>query len=208
MSLEEVQFNDEIKKELALKNDIKPENYIVIDCRKSVLEWIRDNVFISRFSDLFDLNKIDWLKAENFALQSKIKELCDLWNSGKFENCTDLANEVEMNRNMVREYLKIGNKLKLCNYSIESAKEIAKNRRKQNIIKSVISLIDEKLFKSVKDCSVYYDIDSRRVSDVCNNKKDQYRGHNFKFVKDLTEDEYIKYDIENKLNKLYGKDLI
>jgi hypothetical protein len=204
-TLEEEQENDRIKKELALNNGIKAENYIVIDCRKSDLEWIRNNengILKSRLNELFDLSKIDWNKCEEFALSSKIKEVCDIWNSNMFENCTDLANEIGMNRNVLREYLKKGNKLNLCNYSIEDAKEIAKDRRKKNIVKLVINLKDGQLFESIKNCADNYNIDSRRISDVCNNKIKQYKGFTFQFLNDLTPEEYIKYDIENKLKQL------
>ena len=40
-TLEEEQLNDKLKKELALNNNIK--NYIIVDCRKSELEWLKEN---------------------------------------------------------------------------------------------------------------------------------------------------------------------
>ena len=57
-TLEEEQLNDRNKKELAIKNGIKPENYIVIDCRYSNLEFIKNNIINSRLNELFNLHSI------------------------------------------------------------------------------------------------------------------------------------------------------
>lgn len=40
-SLKEEQENDRFKKKLAISNGIKEENYIVIDCRRSELKWVK-----------------------------------------------------------------------------------------------------------------------------------------------------------------------
>ena len=56
-TLEEEQQNDRNKKELAIKNGIRPENYIVIDCRYSNLEFIKNNIINSKLNELFNLNK-------------------------------------------------------------------------------------------------------------------------------------------------------
>lgn len=56
-SLQEEQENDKYKKELALKNGI--ENYIVVDCKYSTLEWLKKNC-IKELSLYFDLSTVDW----------------------------------------------------------------------------------------------------------------------------------------------------
>ena len=56
-TLEEEQQNDKNKYELAIKNGIKQQNYIVIDCSKSDLEFIKNNIINSRLNELFNLNK-------------------------------------------------------------------------------------------------------------------------------------------------------
>lgn len=69
-TLEEEQENDKYKKELAKQNNI--DEYIVLDCRKSELIWIKENILKSNLNNIFNLNKIDWLKCEQKALNNPI----------------------------------------------------------------------------------------------------------------------------------------
>ena len=78
-TLEEEQENDRVKKELALANGIN--KYIVIDCRRSEMEWIRGSILNSELAKLFSLSKIDWIKCEKFALPNLVKEVCEYWNN-------------------------------------------------------------------------------------------------------------------------------
>ena len=90
-TLEEEQENDRIKYELALQNGIKEEEYIVIDCRYSDKEWIKNNILKSKLNELFDLSKVDLEKCEEFALCNLVKSVCDYWNDKKdWESATDL----------------------------------------------------------------------------------------------------------------------
>lgn len=57
-TLKEEQENDSLKESLAKSNGIK--NYIVIDCRKSNFEFIKNNIINSKLSEFFDLDKINW----------------------------------------------------------------------------------------------------------------------------------------------------
>jgi hypothetical protein len=121
MSLDEQIKNDKLKKELALDNNIKPENYIVIDCRKSELNWIKDNengILNSRLNELFDLSFIDWLQAEEFTTTNLIKKACKL----KKENIQLSTTQIGLlmggyTKTTIRKWLKKGNKLNWCEYS-------------------------------------------------------------------------------------------
>ena len=72
----------------------------------------------------------------------------------------------------------------------------------------IICITNEKVFISTNDCvrkslelyNVKFNASS--IHDVCKNKKEHHKHHIFKYIKDLTPEEYIKYDIENKLKKL------
>lgn len=70
-TLEEEQENDEFKKTLALENKIN--DYIVIDCRKSELEWIKRSILNSNIGELFDLSKVNWNRCEQKALENPIE---------------------------------------------------------------------------------------------------------------------------------------
>ena len=77
--LKNQQENDKNKYELAINNGIKPSNYIVIDCRYSDLDFIKNNIINSRFNKIFDLSNIDWLKIGQDSEKSIVKEVCDYW---------------------------------------------------------------------------------------------------------------------------------
>jgi len=111
-NLKEEQSNDKIKKELAEKNGYK---YIEIDCRKSNLDWIKNSIFNSELFTIFDLSNIDWLKCHEFACNSLVKVVSDLWNSG-IRNTLDIANKLKLSRHTILDYLKQAVELKWCDY--------------------------------------------------------------------------------------------
>lgn len=192
-SLEEEQKNDRFKKELALKNGIKEENYIVIDCRYSDLEFIKRNILYSSLSNFYDLNKINWDKVEGFALSSRVKEACDSWNGG-IHNTTQIGVIMKLNRSTISNYLKKGNELKWCEYNSieERIKGIEKgfiNAKKSNeksveIFKDGISLgvflsIMELSTKSIELFGI--NLDNSNISAVCSGRIKGYKGFTFKY---------------------------
>lgn len=114
-TLKEEIENDRTKQELALTNGIKKENYIVIDCRKSELEFIKDNIITSRLSNIFDLSKIDWLKCHEYACSSRVKEVCDLWENG-MNDTIKIADKLKIGKTTVNRYLNAGVNLGWCKY--------------------------------------------------------------------------------------------
>ena len=120
-TLEEEQQNDKFKKLLAIQNGIKEENYIVIDCRKSELEFIKNNIINSRLNEIFDLSNIDWNKIDEQSQHSIVKEVCDYWylhneinNEGL--TTTDLSKIFNISGSSILKYLKLGTKFGWCNY--------------------------------------------------------------------------------------------
>ena len=119
--LEEEQLNDRNKKELALNNGIKPRNYIVIDCRYSELEFIKNNIINSRLSEIFNLNEVDWIKIGQISEKNLVKEVCDYWklhnniNNEKLKP-KNLVSIFKIRYSTIIEYLNKGNKLNWCKY--------------------------------------------------------------------------------------------
>lgn len=115
----DIQENDRIKKELAKENGI--EHYVVIDCRYSELEWIKNSILNSKLVDMLNLSKIDWLKCEEFALKNIVREVCDYWNNKEeWETTTTIAENNEWGiRSVITviKYLKKGTILGWCNYN-------------------------------------------------------------------------------------------
>ena len=126
-TLDEEIENDLIKKELALSNGIKEENYIIIDCRYSKLELIKNSVLTSNLKYIFNLSIIDWEKVQSFALKSLVAISCEYWNSG-IKSVKEIAKIMNLNAETVRNYLNRGAELNLCDYG------------KQNKIKDGIGL--------------------------------------------------------------------
>ena len=133
-TVDKVQKNDEFKKELALANGIKEDNYIIIDCRSSTLDWIKDNdngILNSRLNGLFDLSQIDWLKVEEFALSNRVKEACELKNSNSNLTTNKIGKLMGgYCKGTIQNWLQQGNKLGWCNYNAKE--EMRKNKGGKN----------------------------------------------------------------------------
>lgn len=117
--------NDRLKDELAENNGY---NLIRIDCRKSEIEYIRNNIENSLLSKLFDLSVIDWNKCNKFSFNSNKVEVCEYFMKNPNQSIDDIADRFSLSHNCVLNYLKSGTKVGLCNYSAEKAK-IEKNKK-------------------------------------------------------------------------------
>jgi len=164
MSLKDIQDNDFDKEWLAKENSIK--NYIILDCRKSDMEWIKNSIMNSKLPKLlnFKEEEIDWLTCHEYACSSKIKETCDLWNDGT-KSTLEIAKNLKVNKGTIVRYLKQGIKLGWCDYDpIEE--------RKKNVINiKVICLTTGEIFNSQKEASIKYAIKNCGISACCNDRQ-------------------------------------
>jgi len=193
-TLKENQENDKIKEQLAKENGI--ENYIIIDCYKSELEYIKNNILTSQLNNLFDLSDIDWEEAHKNSCKSKVKEVCNLWDKG-INNINNIIKIIHLSRSTIIEFLKRGNKIGWCKYIPQEEK----NKRhfdfeKITNIKPVVQLTMEKeyinTYKTTREAGRI--LNCHHISEVCNNKRKSTGGFVFMFEKD-----YIEY-IKNKNN--------
>lgn len=76
--LKDQRKNDSIKKKVAIDNGIK--HYIVLDCRESEMNWIKNSIENSEIKNILniDLTKIDWDKIDYDSLKSDVLEVCKL----------------------------------------------------------------------------------------------------------------------------------
>jgi len=118
MSAEETKEKDEIRDCFSNEHGIE---VIRIDCLKSNLNYIKDNIMNSKLNDLFDLSIIDWSKCEEYINKVSIKTACDHWNSG-IKSSPKIAKVMGLSNTTVVSYLNRGVELELCDYN--------KNRRK------------------------------------------------------------------------------
>ena len=100
-SLEEEQENDKFKKELALNNNI--DNYIIIDCRYSKFDWLKENI-IKELSPYFNLSNIDWELVWENSLKNLILETKRLVEEG-YSN-VEIAAILGVNKHTIKVYKK------------------------------------------------------------------------------------------------------
>jgi hypothetical protein len=117
-TLEEEQESDKEKEELAKQNRIR--NYIVVDCRYSTSEWIKNSILNSQLAEIYDLSNIDWCQCEQFATSNLVKDVCSYWSKHCHDSTTsDLARIFKVNHVTIWKYLKQGARLGWCNYNAE-----------------------------------------------------------------------------------------
>jgi len=115
-TLEEIQESDKVKKKLAEINGYK---YIEIDCRYSTLEWMKNSMLNSELSEL-DLSRVDWNKAWEYAMGTKVKETNDLWNDGY--STADIAKIMSMSQGTIIDYLTKGKGIGWSDYNKKESK--------------------------------------------------------------------------------------
>jgi len=143
--LKEEQHNDNMKMELAKYNGI--ERYIIIDARKSSVEWIEKSVQNSELATLFELKKINWQKCQEYAVSSLVKRACELWNAGK--SVASITDMLRCNSESIRIYLKRGTEMGWCYYNSKEA---------QVYSRSVICLNTKEVFDRIVDANKKYGV--------------------------------------------------
>ena len=165
-----IQENDKIKEQLAKNNGIK--NYIVIDCRKSDLEWIKNSIMNSKLPKLLNFKEedINWLKCHEYACNSIVKIICNLWNDNK--TILEITDIFKVNRHTIIKYLKQGVEIGWCDYDPkEEMRKGSSMRQKNNSIK-IICLTTNEIFESIKEAAKKYNIYSKaNISKCCRSKQ-------------------------------------
>jgi len=190
---EESKAIDNYKDELAKEHGIK---VIRIDCLKSDLEYIKNNILISRLNDLFILSHINWLKCKEFASSNRLKEACNLWNSG-MRSTVDIGKLMKLCRNTICRYLKNGANIGFCDYNSKEAKKgIGRN---SGLKKKVIQLTKDNEFikewDGLTDIEKELNIDYTNISTCCRGRIKYIYG--FKWMYKVDYEEYIKQKSES-----------
>ena len=164
-SLEETQNNDFDKEWLARSNGIN--NYIILDCRKSHIEWIKNSIMNSKLPQLLNFKEedIDWLKCHEMGNKNLVKVVCELWSSG-IRSTTIITEQLKIGKNTTVRYLKQGVELGWCDYD---PKEVLSH--KEYNYRKVICLTTNEIFESVLEASIKYNVSSSSISACCNNRQ-------------------------------------
>lgn len=189
---DETQSNDEIKKELALKNGIKEENYIVVDCRESELEFIKNKILNSKLSELFNISKIDWIKVEDFSLKTLVKTVCELKRDNPNLTAREISKIMNIGKNTAVRYLKKGSEIwEWCSYNpiderFKGSSKAGKSKGKQlEIYKDGISLgVFESSSELERKSEELFGVKllRRNIRFVCSGEAPQHKGFAFKYV--------------------------
>ncbi len=108
------QENDAFKMNVAIKNSVA--HYVVLDCRKSSLEWIKNSILNSILITLLDINvyDIDWAEAEKYATKNLIKEAAILFDSGY--SVLDISIKLHKHVKTIRKWLHTSYQLGWCKH--------------------------------------------------------------------------------------------
>ena len=167
-TFDEEKYNDEKKEELAKQNNIK--YYIIIDCRYSTLEWIKQSIMNSQLPTIINFTEkdVDWNKCHKFATSNLVFTASKLWNEGL--NICEIEKELKIANSTVIKYLKKGKELGLCTYTAgDGIKRQGKNSRGENnpYAKKVIKLSNMKIYGSIKQCSLDNGLSPSGISYYC-----------------------------------------
>lgn len=190
--LKQIIKNDNEKYNLAIQNGIKPENYIVIDCKYSDFDFIKNNIINSRLSEIFDFKNIDWIKIGNNCEKSIVKEICDYWrvhnNDGnEFISTHEIAKKYNLCHQTISRYLHKGEELGWCKYDTIEIKRRNIEKTKLNI-KKIKVYLDKKIiytFNSLRDMErrsldvLGVKLYRKNVSKILNSET-RYKGYTFK----------------------------
>ena len=154
-TLQEEQENDKIKQELALKNGI--DKYVIIDCRYSNFDFIKNNIINSDLKEIFDLSNIDWNEINKNINKGYLSDVWNNWNNKKdWETTKTIAQDFGLSKTTIINYLKIGANIGKCNYNNKEEMRKSQKRTINSRKKSVCVYyngVKFGIFNSAKDVS-------------------------------------------------------
>ncbi|GGI12591.1 zinc-ribbon domain-containing protein [Gottfriedia solisilvae] len=167
--------NDILKEKLAKENGI--EIYIVIDCRHSELNWIKNSILNSSLNSYFDLSNINWNECHEFACNSLVISACELWNEG-IKDKEEIGKIFGLSKNTIHNYLKNGDSLSLCNYVpyFHISKQIIQLSLNGEIITEYASISEAARAQNISKRSM--------ISECCYGKRETAVGYKWMFKED------------------------
>ena len=123
MTYDEIHKNDVAKQQLAELNGI--EKYIIINASCSDNEYLKKSIN-NELERYFNLKVVDWNKCAIDASKSILIEVCKCWKETK-KTTSQIGEIFNLNRTTIKNYLKKGAKLGLCEY--DGGKEKARVKK-------------------------------------------------------------------------------
>lgn len=131
-TLEEEISNDKYKKQIAIKNGFDIQHYIVVDCRKSTIAYIKNSLINTVIYDTKEFELIDWRKIDKDSRNSLIYDICTFYTK-QSKDFTKISDYFNVSSSTVNRYLKIGSDLGFCKFNPkEHQQNILKKNHKKN----------------------------------------------------------------------------
>lgn len=111
-NLKNTQRRDEEKNNLAIEHGIE---VIRINCSKTSIEFIKNNILNSKIGEIFDLSNINFdqlLYQDNDLL----RKICDFYNSSDNKTLKCLSDQFGRSTSIIKGYLTKGTSIGLCDY--------------------------------------------------------------------------------------------
>ena len=138
-------LNDKQKESLAKNNNIN--NYIVIDCRYSEFNFVKQSILNSQLSDLLNLQSVDWKQCNIEANSSIMCDVAKLWNEG-YESANAIAIALNISQTTAMRYLESAGQCGLCDFNRDKHRKEVNHGAKRIPIKCVET---NTKFKSIND---------------------------------------------------------
>lgn len=120
--------NDKNKKDFAFSCGFTDNNYIILDCRESSLDFIKTSLLNSKLNEIFNFDNINFVKSAEFATSNLAKTASELWNNGN--SVKDISENLKLHKHTIIAYLKQGNDNGWCSYAVgDGAKRYHKNKQ-------------------------------------------------------------------------------
>lgn len=180
-------------------------NVIRIDCTKSDIQYIKNNIINSELNQIFNLENIDWIKCDILSRQSNLLKVCQLYAKYPFLSYKEMCKIFNMCEDTIRKYIQIGSENGLCN-SYKLAGGI-----------HIICLDSSIIFRNISEAGRFYHIPTDKISQCCKGQRDQIHGLHFVFldqykgdINKLIPDYTIKANVENNKRpiNMYDKNFI
>lgn len=101
--------------QLKLCEDLK---YVVLDCRESKMEWIRNSILNSELNNLFDLSRIDWSYIAKQSEPGLMNQIIKCYKETDL-NAVGISKELGLSSNTIRKYLRRATELELIEWEPE-----------------------------------------------------------------------------------------
>lgn len=121
-SFEEERDNDIDKWMLAQLKFGKDLNYVIIDCQDTRLSYMKNSVLNSKLASLLDLTSIDWYTVGLRCEKNIVVEVSKVYNQSDLA-INEIASMFKLNRKTVRDYIKRGSELGICDYDSTTLKQ-------------------------------------------------------------------------------------